>query len=71
MKGFVAFRLKLYGRLGRFLSRIGLGRIPWLLADYIACYITNLLGLKGVVLLNIQGNKMYVDGRLSVLVLSC
>jgi FkbM family methyltransferase len=62
MKGFVSLRLKIYKtyrRLGGFLSRIGLGRIPG------AGRLYNLLNNKfirpkGIFLLNIQGNKIYV-----------
>jgi FkbM family methyltransferase len=61
MKGFVSFRLKLYQRLGRFLSRIGLGRIPGLRRLYHLSY-NNFIKPKGIVLLNIRGNKMYLDG---------
>jgi FkbM family methyltransferase len=64
MKGFVSLRLKLYKiyrRLGGFLSRIGLGRIPGARRLYNLLYAKSIKP-KGLVLLNIQGNKMYVDG---------
>jgi hypothetical protein len=61
MKGFVSFRPKLYVRLGGFLSRIGLGRIPGAGRLYNLLY-SKFIKPKGVVLLDIQGNKMYVDG---------
>jgi len=63
MKGFMLFRLKLYRRLARFLSRIGLVRIPGASKLYHLLY-TKFIKPKGaaaLVLLNIQGNKMYVD----------
>ncbi|MCJ7791618.1 MAG: FkbM family methyltransferase [Dehalococcoidia bacterium] len=63
MKGFMFFRLKLFGRLRRLLFRIGLRRIPGARRLYHLLY-NNLIKPKGIAsaLLNIQGNKMYIDG---------
>jgi FkbM family methyltransferase len=60
-KGFVLLRLKLYVRLGRLLSKIGLGRIPGARRLYDLLY-NRFIRPKGIFLLNIQGNKIYVDG---------
>jgi FkbM family methyltransferase len=60
MKGFVSLRLRLYKRLGGFLSRMGLGRIPGARRLYNLLY-NKFIKPRGLVLLNIQGNKMYVD----------
>jgi FkbM family methyltransferase len=63
MKGFVALRprlYKIYDGLGGFLSRMGLGRIPGAGRLYnLLC--NKFVRPKGLVLLNIQGSKMYVD----------
>jgi hypothetical protein len=61
MKGFVSFRLKFYERLGGFLAKMGLGRIPGAGRLYNLAY-NKFIRPRGLVLLNIQGNKMYVDG---------
>jgi FkbM family methyltransferase len=60
MKGFVSFRLKLYERLGGFLARMGLGRIPGAGRLYNLLY-NKFIRPKGTFLLSIQGNKMYVN----------
>jgi len=64
MKRLVSLRLRIYKhyrRLGGFLSRIGLGKIPGARRLYNLLYNKSIKP-KGLVLLNIQGNKMYVDG---------
>jgi FkbM family methyltransferase len=62
VKGFVSFRLELHKRLRHFLSRIGLGRIPGARRLYHLSY-NKFIKPKGIAsaLLNIQGNKMYID----------
>jgi FkbM family methyltransferase len=60
MKGFVSFRVKLYERLGGFLSKMGLGRIPGARRLHNLLY-NKFIRPKGISLLNIQGNKMYVN----------
>jgi FkbM family methyltransferase len=65
MKRFVSLRVelyKIYRRLGGFLSRIGLGRIPGARGLYNLLSYNKFIKPEGLVLLNIQGNKMYVDG---------
>ena len=58
MKGFVVFRLKLYARLGRFASRMGVGRVRGTTGLYRYLY-RRFVRPKGVAFLNIEGNKMY------------
>jgi FkbM family methyltransferase len=61
MQWFVFFRIRLYTKLGRLLSRIGAGIIPGARRLYVRCY-DKFVVPKGDVLFNIQGNKMYVSG---------